>query len=87
MDDLIAFYERELGQLRGSLAEFAERFPKAAARLSISGQRSEDHHVERMIESAALLNARVTARLEDLSLIHISEPTRRQLASRMPSSA
>lgn len=65
MDDLIAFYERELGQLRGSLAEFAERFPKAAARLSISGQRSEDHHVERMIESAALLNARVTARLED----------------------
>ncbi|CAB3796484.1 hypothetical protein LMG28688_04316 [Paraburkholderia caffeinitolerans] len=65
MDDLIAFYERELGQLRASLAEFAERYPKVAARLSLSGQRSEDPQVERMIESAALLNARVSARLDD----------------------
>ncbi|TDG02106.1 type VI secretion system baseplate subunit TssF [Paraburkholderia guartelaensis] len=65
MDDLISFYERELGQLRASLAEFAARYPKAAARLSISGQHSEDPQVERMIQSAALLNARTTARLED----------------------
>ncbi|QBR01030.1 type VI secretion system baseplate subunit TssF [Paraburkholderia pallida] len=65
MDDLISSYERELGQLRASLAEFAERYPKVAARLSISGQRSEDPQVERMIEAAALLNARITARLED----------------------
>ncbi|WP_028222823.1 type VI secretion system baseplate subunit TssF [Paraburkholderia oxyphila] len=65
MDDLISSYERELGQLRASLAEFAERYPKVAARLSISGQRSEDPQVERMIEAAALLNARITARLEE----------------------
>ncbi|MFX1676080.1 type VI secretion system baseplate subunit TssF [Paraburkholderia sp. A2WS-5] len=65
MDDLISSYERELGYLRASLAEFAARYPEAAAHLSLSGQHSEDPHVERMIESAALLNARTIARLED----------------------
>lgn len=65
MDDLLPEYERELALLRHSLGEFAERYPKAAARLAISGESSEDPHVERLIQSAALLNARATARLDD----------------------
>jgi type VI secretion system protein ImpG len=65
MDDLLPEYERELAVLRQSLGEFAERYPKAAARLAISGQSSQDPHVERLIQSAALLNARAAARLDD----------------------
>ncbi|WP_206955410.1 type VI secretion system baseplate subunit TssF [Trinickia acidisoli] len=65
MDDLLPDYESELALLRRSLGEFAQRYPKAAARLAIAGERSEDPHVERLIQSAALLNARVSARLTD----------------------
>ncbi|SDF86983.1 type VI secretion system baseplate subunit TssF [Paraburkholderia phenazinium] len=65
MDDLISSYERELALLRASLAEFATRFPKIAARLSILGQHSEDLHVERLLQSNAMLNARISAHLED----------------------
>lgn len=63
--DLLPEYERELAILRRSLGEFARRYPKAATRLAISGEHSEDPHVERIIQSAALLNARVGARLDD----------------------
>ena len=65
MDDLLPEYERQLALLRQSLGEFAERYPKAAARLAISGEHSEDLHVERLIQSAALLNARASARIDD----------------------
>lgn len=65
MDDHLPEYERELALLRRSLAEFAQRYPKAAARLAISGEHSEDPHVERLIQSAALLNARASKRLDD----------------------
>ncbi|WP_206950774.1 type VI secretion system baseplate subunit TssF [Trinickia acidisoli] len=64
-DDLLPDYERELSLLRRSLGEFAQRYPKAATRLAISGEHSEDAHVERLIQSAALLNARASARLDD----------------------
>lgn len=65
MDDLLPEYERELAILRESLDEFAQRYPKVAARLAISGGQSDDPHVERLIQSAAILNARTTARIED----------------------
>lgn len=64
-DDLLPEYERELDILRQSLGEFAQRYPKVAARLAISGGHSEDPHVERLIQSAALLSARASARIED----------------------
>ncbi|MGN6652587.1 type VI secretion system baseplate subunit TssF [Trinickia sp.] len=64
-DDLLPEYERELARLRRSLHEFAQRHPEAAARLSISGEQSEDPHVERLIQSAALQFARASARIED----------------------
>lgn len=65
VDDLLPDYERELAILRHSLAEFAQRNPDAAARLSISGEHSDDPHIERLIQSAALLNARVSLRIND----------------------
>lgn len=65
MDDLLPEYERELALLRESLDEFAQRYPKVAARLAIAGGQSQDPHVERLIQSAALLNARASARIED----------------------
>lgn len=65
MDDLLPEYERELAILRQSLGEFAQRYPNVAARLAISGGHSDDPHVERLIQSAALLNARASTRIED----------------------
>lgn len=65
MDDLLPFYERELASLRHSLKEFAARHPGAATRLAIVGEHSDDPHVERMLQSFALLAARIDAKIED----------------------
>lgn len=65
MEQLLPYYESELGYLRRNLREFAERYPKIAGRLLISGEVCEDPHTERMIEAFALLNARIAKRLDD----------------------
>lgn len=65
MDELLPHYERELAFLRGHSAEFARRYPKIAGRLQLSGDVGEDPHVERLIESFALLASRIHKRLDD----------------------
>src|SRR5471030_673685 len=65
MEDLLPYFERELVILRRDCKEFAERFPKIASRLQVSGDTSEDPHVERLIQAVALLAARVSKRLDD----------------------
>ena len=65
MEQLLPYYESELAYLRRNLRDFAERYPKIAGRLLISGEVCEDPHTERMIESFALLNARIAKRLDD----------------------
>ncbi|NRR30317.1 type VI secretion system baseplate subunit TssF [Oxalobacteraceae bacterium] len=65
MDQLLPYYERELGFLRRYSREFSERYPKIAGRLLIGGEVCEDPHIERMIESFALLNSRISKRLDD----------------------
>ena len=65
MDQMLPYYESELGHMRRDLREFAERYPRIAGRLLISGEACEDPHTERMIESFALLNARIAKRLDD----------------------
>ena len=65
MDQLLPYYERELGFLRRYSREFAERYPKIAGRLLMGGEVCEDPHIERMIESFALLNSRIAKRLDD----------------------
>ncbi len=65
MEDLLPYYERELAFLRRHGKEFAERYPKIAGRLLMSGDGSQDPHVERLVESFALLTARVSKKIED----------------------
>jgi type VI secretion system protein ImpG len=65
LEELLPFYERELGEFRALSAEFASRFPKVARRLQLEDDSSEDPHVERLIEGFAFLTARVRKRLED----------------------
>ncbi|HHL2712508.1 TPA: type VI secretion system baseplate subunit TssF [Yersinia enterocolitica] len=62
---LLAYYQKELAYLKTKGAHFAHRFPKVAHRLGISDGLSEDPHVERLIESFALLCANVQQRLDE----------------------
>lgn len=65
MEELLPFYERELGFLRRYSREFSEKYPKIAGDLLMAGEVCEDPHIERMIQSFALMSARVSKRLED----------------------
>ena len=65
MDKLLPHYERELAFLRAHAGDFARRYPKIAGRLQLSGDVGEDPHVERLIESFALLSSRIHKRLDD----------------------
>ncbi|MBE1161100.1 type VI secretion system baseplate subunit TssF [Dyella acidiphila] len=65
MEDLLPYYERELAFLRRYSRDFAERYPKIAGRLMLTGDISEDPHVERLIESFALMGARISKKIED----------------------
>jgi type VI secretion system protein ImpG len=65
MDELFAQYERELVTMRQLCREYAERYPKVAAKLQMGGDACDDPHVERLIQSVALLCARVSKRLDD----------------------
>lgn len=64
-DDLLLYYERELTYLRKLGAEFAQKYPKVAARLQLESAKTEDPHVERLLEGFAFLAARVHRRLDD----------------------
>ena len=64
-DDLLGYYERELSYLRQLGAEFAQKYPKIAARLQLEPERCEDPHVERMIEAVAFLASRVHLKIDD----------------------
>ncbi len=64
-DDLLGYYERELAFLREMGAEFAQKYPKIASRLSIEADRCEDPHVERLIEAFAFLAGRVRLKIDD----------------------
>jgi len=61
---LLHYYENELGHLKEMGAEFAQQSPKIAARLGISGTEVSDPYVERLIEGAAFLAARVQLKLD-----------------------
>lgn len=61
---LLRYYERELGHLSEMGAEFAQQFPKIAARLGMNGLEVADPYVERLMEGAAFLAARVQLKLD-----------------------
>ena len=64
-DELLAYYQAELGYLRGAGLEFAHHYPKVARRLELGLDESPDPHVERLIESFAFLTARVQRAIDD----------------------
>jgi len=61
---LLDYYNRELGYFRQLGAEFAEQYPKVAARLGIKGVEVADPYVERLLEGVAFLGARVQLKLD-----------------------
>jgi type VI secretion system protein ImpG len=65
MEKLLPYYERELSMLRRAGAEFASRYPKLAGSLQIHGETCADPHIERLLQGAAFLNARVAKLLDD----------------------
>ncbi|MGK5080570.1 type VI secretion system baseplate subunit TssF [Janthinobacterium sp. HLX7-2] len=65
MEDLLPYFERELVMLRRHCRAFAERYPRIAGNLHMSGESCEDPHVEHLIESVAMLAARISKRLDD----------------------
>jgi type VI secretion system protein ImpG len=64
-DDLLIYYERELAFFRRIGAEFAVKYPKIASRLLLEANKSEDPHVERLIQAFAFLAARVHHKIDD----------------------
>jgi len=61
---LLSYYNRELQYIREMGAEFAEAYPRIAARLGMDGIECADPYVERLIESFAFLAARVQLKLD-----------------------
>ena len=64
-NELRNYYESELTFLRQIGAEFADKYPKIASRLLLDPDRCEDPHAERILESFALLAARIHLRIDD----------------------
>ena len=61
---LLKHYESELSFMREMGAEFAESYPKIAARLGMESTEVLDPYVERLLEGFAFLSARVQLELE-----------------------
>lgn len=62
---LLRHYNTELAHLREMGAEFAQQFPKIAARLGMNGIDVADPYVERLLEGTAFLAARVQLKIEE----------------------
>jgi type VI secretion system protein ImpG len=65
MDELLRYYEQELGLFGQFAREFRARYPKPAGELHLSGETYEDPGVARLIQSVALMSARIKKRLDD----------------------
>ena len=61
---LLEYYNRELAHLRDMGAEFAQEFPKVAARLGMEGMEVADPYVERLLEGFAFVAARIQLKLD-----------------------
>ncbi|GGY69174.1 type VI secretion system baseplate subunit TssF [Pseudoduganella albidiflava] len=64
MENILSYYERELAIQRAKVREFVERYPKPGELFSLLGERSSDAGVERLLQVAALLSARIDRKLE-----------------------
>ncbi len=89
-DLLLDYFQNELSYLRNMGEGFAERFPKVANRLELSGRKCPDPHIEFLLQSFAFLTGRIQYNLESeapqipTSLLSILYP---HLESPIPSMA
>ena len=80
-EKLLAAYVSELEALRTYGSELARAYPDVAARLDIGPRQSRDGHVERVVESAAFLAARLRMMIEasaaelPMTLLSVLAPT------------
>lgn len=61
---LISYYSKELRYLRDMGQEFAEQYPKVAARLKLTETETPDPYVERLLEGVAFLTARTQLKID-----------------------
>jgi type VI secretion system protein ImpG len=61
---ILDYYNRELQFVREMGAEFAQAYPRIAARLGMEGLECTDPYVERLLEGFAFLTARVQLKLD-----------------------
>jgi type VI secretion system protein ImpG len=61
---LLEYYNRELQFAREMGAEFAQAYPRIAARLGLEGLECADPYVERLLEGFAFLTARIQLKLD-----------------------
>lgn len=64
-DNLLPYYDEELSFLKYMGEKFAKRYPKIAGRIRLDPSQVEDPHTARLIQSVALLNARISRKLDD----------------------
>lgn len=64
-ESLLPYYNRELAAIRKAAGEFADAYPKVAARLRVTADAVDDPYVDRLLEGVAFLGARVQQRLDD----------------------
>jgi type VI secretion system protein ImpG len=61
---MLDYYNRELAYVREQGAEFADQFPKVAARLGMRGIEVADPYVERLLEGFAFMSARIQLKMD-----------------------
>ncbi len=61
---ILEYYNRELQFMQEMGAEFAEAYPRIAARLGLEGLECADPYVERLLEGFAFLAARIQLKLD-----------------------
>ena len=61
---MLDYYNRELADVREQGAEFAEQFPKVAARLGMRDLEVADPYVERLLEGFAFMSARIQLKMD-----------------------
>jgi len=64
-DSHLSYYERELTYFREIGKEFSRKYPKIASRLFLGSGKSEDNHVERLIEAFAFISGRIHKKIDD----------------------
>ncbi len=64
-DSLSHYYESELAVIRKAMSSFATRNPDAAEQLKVNQGIYEDPNISRLIDAAALLNAKTEKRLDE----------------------